>query len=75
MPGTYLEWIDENTKIRRPDIVDRVFIGRTCKVTMSHYGCRVTDLTLVGDSMNSAFRLSGIANKKLASEIVVCPNS
>ena len=26
----YLEWIDENNKIRRLDIVDRVFIGRTC---------------------------------------------
>jgi class 3 adenylate cyclase len=44
----------------------------TGKVTMSHYGWRVTDLTLVGDSTNSAFRLSSMANKKLKSEIVVC---
>ncbi|MGD8915511.1 MAG: adenylate/guanylate cyclase domain-containing protein [Syntrophobacterales bacterium] len=44
----------------------------TGKVTMSHYGWRVTDLTLVGDSTNSAFRLSSMANKKLSSEIVVC---
>lgn len=44
----------------------------TGKVTMSHYGWRVTDLTLVGDCTNSAFRLSSMANKKLKSEIVVC---
>jgi class 3 adenylate cyclase len=39
---------------------------------MSHYGWRVTDLTLVGDCTNAAFRLSGIANKDLPSEIVMC---
>jgi adenylate cyclase len=44
----------------------------TGKVTMSHYGWRVTDLTLVGDSTNSAFRLSSMANKKIKSEIVIC---
>ena len=44
----------------------------TGKVTMSHYGWRVTDLTLVGDCTNAAFRLSGIANKDLPSEIVMC---
>ena len=44
----------------------------TDKVTMSHYGWRVTDLTLVGDCTNAAFRLSGIANKDLPSEIVMC---
>ena len=44
----------------------------TGKVTMSHYGWRVTDLALVGDSTNSAFRLSSMANKILKSEIVVC---
>jgi adenylate cyclase len=44
----------------------------TGKVTMSHYGWRVTDLTLVGDSTNSAFRLSSMANKQLMSEIVMC---
>jgi class 3 adenylate cyclase len=41
-------------------------------VTMSHYGWRVTDLALVGDCTNAAFRLSGIANKDLPSEIVLC---
>jgi class 3 adenylate cyclase len=44
----------------------------TGKVTMSHYGWRVTDLTLMGDSTNSAFRLSSLANKELEREIVVC---
>ena len=44
----------------------------TGKVTMSHYGWRVTDLTLMGDCTNSAFRLSSMANKSLKSEIVVC---
>jgi len=47
----------------------------TGKVTMSHYGWRVTDLTLVGDSTNSAFRLSNIANKDLPSEIVICSST
>lgn len=27
----YFEWLDENQKIHRLDIVDRVFIGRVCK--------------------------------------------
>ena len=47
----------------------------TGKVTMSHYGWRVTDLTLVGDSTNTAFRLSNIANKDLSSEIVICSST
>ncbi len=47
----------------------------TGKVTMSHYGWRVTDLTLMGDCTNSAFRLSGIANKDLPSEIVICSHT
>lgn len=44
----------------------------TGKVTMAHYGSRVADLALVGDSTNLAFRLSGMANKDLSSEIVIC---
>jgi class 3 adenylate cyclase len=42
------------------------------KVTMSHYGWRVTDLALLGDCTNAAFRLAGIANKDLPSEVVIC---
>lgn len=26
----HLEWIDENLKVRRLEIIDKVFIGRTC---------------------------------------------
>lgn len=44
----------------------------TGKVTMAHYSPRVADLALVGDATNLAFRLSGMANKDLASPIVIC---
>jgi adenylate cyclase len=44
----------------------------TGKVTMSHYGSRATDLALVGDCTNLAFRLSGLANKELSEKIVIC---
>ena len=39
---------------------------------MSHYGSRVSDLALVGDCTNLAFRLSGIANKELDKKIILC---
>jgi len=44
----------------------------TGKVTLSHYGSRATDLALVGDCTNLAFRLSGMANKDLSQKIVIC---
>jgi len=44
----------------------------TGTVTMSHYGSRAIDMALVGDCTNLAFRLSGIANKDLPNEIVIC---
>jgi class 3 adenylate cyclase len=44
----------------------------TGNVTMSHYGERMADMALVGDCINLAFRLSGIANKELSEEIVIC---
>lgn len=47
----------------------------TGRVTMSHYGVRVTDLALVGDSTNVAFRLSSVANKELPNEILICSSS
>jgi class 3 adenylate cyclase len=31
MPKPYLEWIDENRQARKLKIVDKVFIGRSCK--------------------------------------------
>jgi class 3 adenylate cyclase len=47
----------------------------TGEVTISHYGPRVADLALVGDSANLAFRLSGLANKDLPTEIVICAHT
>lgn len=44
----------------------------TGKVTMAHYSPRAADLALVGDATNLAFRLSDMANKNLASPIVIC---
>jgi class 3 adenylate cyclase len=31
MPKPYLEWIDENSRTQQLEIVDKVFIGRSCK--------------------------------------------
>ena len=44
----------------------------TGSATLSHYGVRHTDLALVGDSINLAFRLSTIANNEVKSAIVLC---
>jgi adenylate cyclase len=47
----------------------------TGQVTMSHYGSRASDLALVGDCTNLAFRLSGMANKELDKKIIICANT
>lgn len=47
----------------------------TGMVTMSNYGSRPSDLALVGDCTNLAFRLSGIANKDLERKIITCTNT
>ena len=47
----------------------------TGRVTMSHYETKVADLALVGDCVNLAFRLSGIANKEVSDKIVVCSHT
>ena len=44
----------------------------TGEVTMSHYGSKLSDMALVGDCINLAFRLSGIANKEFSEKIVIC---
>lgn len=44
----------------------------TGHVTISNYGDRSADLAIVGDATNLAFRLSGLANKKLPAAIVIC---
>jgi adenylate cyclase len=47
----------------------------TGPATLSHYGVRHTDLALVGDAINLAFRLSAIADKEVESAIVLCRNT
>ncbi len=44
----------------------------TGMVTVSQYGARSADLAVLGDSTNLAFRLSSLANKELASPILMC---
>ncbi len=44
----------------------------TGNATISHYGDRSTDLAVVGDATNLAFRLSNLANKSLPADIVIC---
>lgn len=44
----------------------------TGRVTLSHYGVRQDTMAVVGDATNLAFRLAGLANKALDSNIVVC---
>ena len=31
MPKPYVEWVDENQEVHRLEVVDRIFIGRSCK--------------------------------------------
>jgi class 3 adenylate cyclase len=40
--------------------------------TLSHYGSRSADLALVGDCINLAFRFSSMADKEVASKIILC---
>lgn len=47
----------------------------TGKVTLAHYGLRNDNVAVVGDATNLAFRLSGLANKTLASPIILCTNT
>lgn len=47
----------------------------TGKVTMSHYTERSSDLALVGDATNIAFRLSCMANKDVPASILLCSNT
>ena len=44
----------------------------TGPVTLSHYGSRAADLAIVGDSINLASRLSGMASKDVPENILIC---
>jgi adenylate cyclase len=47
----------------------------TGPVTLSHYGSRTADLAMVGDCINLASRLSGMANKDVAENILICSHT
>jgi len=44
----------------------------TGSVTMAHYGPRVADLAMVGDCINLVFRMSGMANREVPENILIC---
>ncbi len=44
----------------------------TGPVTLSHFGSRTADLAMVGDCINLASRLSGMANKDIPESILIC---
>ena len=47
----------------------------TGPVTLSHYGQRTADLAIVGDCINLASRLSGMANKDIPENILICSHT
>jgi class 3 adenylate cyclase len=47
----------------------------TGPATLSHYGLRTADLAMVGDCINLASRLSGMANKEVAENILTCSHT
>jgi adenylate cyclase len=72
-----VEYIRDELRYTNPS-AGRLRMGwgiTTGPVTMSHYGSRPSDLALVGDCTNLAFRLSGMANKELDRKIVICANT
>jgi class 3 adenylate cyclase len=44
----------------------------TGRVTMSHFGSRIADMAMIGNCINLAFRLSGLANKDLNEKTLIC---
>ena len=72
-----LDGIRDELRFINP-VAERLKMGwgiTTGPVTLSHYGSRPSDLALVGDCTNLAFRLSGIANKELDRKIIMCPRT
>jgi len=47
----------------------------TGPVTLARYGSRTADLAMVGDCINLASRLSGMANKDIPENILVCSHT
>ena len=44
----------------------------TGPIVLSHFGSRAADLAMVGDCVNLAFRLSGMAKKEIPENILLC---
>lgn len=44
----------------------------TGEVTIAHFGSRIADLALVGDSINLAFRLSSLGGREIPEPILLC---
>ena len=47
----------------------------TGPVTLSHYGLRTAELAVVGDCINLANRFSGMANKDIPENILICAHT
>ncbi len=47
----------------------------TGPVTLAHYGSRTAGLAMVGDCINLASRLSGMANKAVPEKILICSHT
>ena len=74
----YLEWTLPGQPYEQIEIVDKVFIGRTCKGIdpakriVLNLPSLSRNHAVIGDSTNVAFRLSGLANKVFANKILLC---
>ena len=47
----------------------------TGPIVLSHFGLRSADLAIVGDCINLASRLSGMANKEIPESILLCSHT
>ena len=47
----------------------------TGPIILSHFGLRAADLAIVGDCINLASRLSGMANKEIPESILICSHT
>jgi class 3 adenylate cyclase len=58
--------------------IDNLLMGwgiTTGPIYLGHFGSRTADLALVGDSVNLASRLSGLANKDIPENILICSST
>ena len=60
MPIPYLEWIDKNDQVQRLEIVDKVFIGRSCKGVDPQKRILVPDVQVSRDHAVISRRAKGL---------------